>query len=89
MKSQPTIRITEQELYELSKGAIDHSMYFKSQMQFDSKLRHEVARHFRLVSSMARPSKISRQGSTIFLVAGLSFLFLAVKIFCETFWRIH
>lgn len=90
MDKQSTIRVTEQELYELCSQSIRRST-MTDPVMFNSRLKHEVSKSFRLLSSMEKTSAdwFHKRATGFLLIAGVSFFALVIKIFCESFWRIH
>ena len=90
MDKQLTIKISEQELYELCSQSIRRST-MTDPVMFNSRLKHEVSRTFRLMQSMEKGSAdwFHKRASGFLLIAMVSFFALTIKIFCENFWRIH
>lgn len=90
MKS-PTIKITEQELYEVCHKIVQGEWLKRNDFSPAVNVKEEVRHHFRLMSSIEKkPARwIHRKSRNLFLFAAASFFALAIKIFCENFWRFH
>lgn len=82
------VRISEQELYEICKVSISHSSMVDPIM-FNSKLKHEVSKNFRMLTAMDRPSfRFSNKATNrLIQVAAVSFVLLTIKMGCEGYFH--
>jgi hypothetical protein len=83
-----TVRISEQELYEICRNSIVES-HKVDPISFNSKLRYEVAKNFRLMSQMEKPkTRVSNKAAhRLIIFALVSFLALTLKMGCEGYFQ--
>jgi hypothetical protein len=88
-KTQRTIRVTEQELYELNSLIISQVTNLDPS-RFNRKLQYETERTFGLLGSLneSQPAKWF-PSRTFMMMAALSFVLLAGKILIESHFNIH
>lgn len=90
METEPRVKITERELYELSRDVILNTME-RDPMEFNARLMYEVSKSFRLMKSMEKPKAywFHKKWNGFLFMTTTGFFLLLTKIAIETYWGIH
>lgn len=90
METEPRVKITERELYELSRDVILNTTK-RHPMEFNARLMYEVSKSFRLMQSMEKPKAywFHKRWHGFLLMTTTGFFLLLTKIAIETYWGIH